>query len=59
MGVGGRRSRGGGGRALGRGRLAGVGGERRPASGAVVSGGGVKPRESKRENEPRGMTAGT
>jgi hypothetical protein len=44
---------------LGRGRLAGVGGERRPASGAMVSGGGVKPRERKRENEPRGMTVGT
>jgi hypothetical protein len=44
---------------LGRGRLAGAvvsGGQRR---GWEFSGGGVKPRERKRENEPRGMTAGT
>jgi hypothetical protein len=56
----GRRSRGGGGRALGRGRLAGVGGERRPASRAVVSsGGGVKTTETSEKMSRAAAASGT
>jgi hypothetical protein len=55
----GRRSRGGGGRALGRGRLAGVGGERRPASRAVVSGGGVKTIETSEKMSRAAAASGT